>query len=427
MYFKSELDDLIIRVADNTYSLKKIPGTIIATNVNDEKDIWHANNGSLSLENVITSDDKSTQHFKISLAVAAGNMYLLLLGEPQPKMSLGVDNKGNYWQLSKHVDLFKEWADCVEDDGNQLRIYGKSIISGSTHVKEQHATLPIVKLTEILIASLFLNDVDLNPGNFGLTCTHNQLTAVKIDPECSFYHYFTDDEVTVNSIRKKLMYYLVGEHHSKGLWESISDNSGNFKDELLYLLHSEEAHKEKMDFLSRFTSMDVNGITSIVMDQVVANTDDLISLKLQLIEKIKQRFDLFKSAYEHIKDVPFQSIIKLSTDGDLWVDELEEYADSTLSSDDSEDESSDQNFIVVNKRKLSVSHSPNPTELKIMKYDLGHCFFHKQSVESYQDIQNNWGVTLQNIDAGIDVLSCCDSHQGLQDKDDIDVDVYFNF
>jgi hypothetical protein len=438
MQLKSEKNDLHLTIGGNKYDLKKSTGTTIAMNVDDDKDIWHASSSSLALENFLKNDNKSTQLFTISLAVAAGNIYHLILGDPQPIMAVGVDNNGNYWQLSKHVDHFVDWYKCVKDYGHQLLICQLPLISGSSHVIDQHRTMPIVKLTEMLIASLFLNDVDLNPGNFGLTRRNNELVAVKIDPECSFYTFFSDEKVSVNSIKQKLTYYLLEDHHSSELWENLSDNADNFKNDLLYILHSELAHKEKMAFLSKFVSMDVSKITSILKEQVVANTTDLEILKSSLIEKLTQRFAYFKTAFEDIKETPFKSIIKLGNDGKLWTDVFEQNNDldyslgDTYSSDYSEDtdsedaQSPNQNNSTLIKRKLSNSNSPNSTQVKRSKYVSNHCFFNNELEDS--SITSDWIETPQTIE--ITPFEPCLSNSHYVEEVELDfedVNIYYNF
>lgn len=443
MQLKSEKKDLQIIIGGNKYHLKKSTGTTIAVNVDDDKDIWHASSSSLTLENFLKNDNESTQLFTISLAVAAGNMYHLILGDPQPIMTMGVDDQGNYWQLSKHVDHFIDWGDCVEDDGHKLLIYQLPLISGSNHVIDQQSTIPIVKLTEILIASLFLNDVDLNPGNFGLTRRNNELIAVKIDPECSFYTYFSSEEVSARSIKQKLTYYLLEDHHSRELWNNLSDNADNFKNDLLYILHSEFAHKEKIAFLSKFVSMDVNKITSVLKEQVVANTTELKMLKSVLIEKITQRFAYFKAAFEDIKDTPFESIIKLGDDGDLWADVFKQKTDLDFSSEDTDSsdyseesdaedaKSPNQNNSILNnndsnKRQLSDSDSLNQAPMKRSRHVSNHCFFYKPLEDS--SITSNWIEIPHTIEDKPFEPCLSNSNHVKQNKIDFeDTDIYFNF
>ena len=401
----TKIEDLDFKISvqhgfkNNIYNLIQIKNSIhrLAINRDDAKDIWHASDASDALDHVLhyyekpeADKDKKTQAFIISLAVAAGNIYHLLLGDPQPIMAIGVDSLGTHWRLSKNVEQFKDWSRCVEDKKEGLFIYGSSLISGSHYVKEQTRTLAITKLTDILMASLFLNDVDLNPSNFGLTRQGNQLIAVKIDPEFSFYKSFDTD--TLQTVKDKLTYYLIDDFHSPELWENLSDNAGQFGYCLLQLVHSEVAHKEKMAFLEKLTTM-TNSITHILIDQIIANTPYLNALKNNLIEATQKRIEYFKTAYESIKNKPFESLFELNYSGEIFspiseedINEMRSFQDEE-SVDDEDSKWCDSDVLNCSELKRHKSQeAPHITHHYASETYSPQFFSASQSVTAQEDV-----------------------------------------
>ena len=281
----------------------------------DQKDVWYASSSVFNVVNVLDqpmycSDpsfhNPNLQAFLVSLAVASGNLYRLILVDPQPVMKFGLDGKGVGWRLSQAIDGFISWYTATNNYDENNTILNCHFSPDSPHLISDNGEKIVVKnLMSIFVVSFFLNDIDFAPANFGFTRTDNVLTAVKIDPECCFNSQFLDDKDTVCH---KFDSLLLGENHSAGFWESLSDNFGDQANELLDFLQLPSLHEEKINSLKIIAEMPIDDLVTILERDIQANNDNLIDLKRQIIAAMRLRHDCFKSAYQKIRGQPQKKI-----------------------------------------------------------------------------------------------------------------------
>lgn len=292
------------------YTLTKGSGSsILATNINDPNDIWYASNSAKVdlrwISNVIDYDHYSNdQHaFLISLSIAAGNIYRLLLGTSQPIMKIARDKASSNtpaecWRLSKKVDRFIDWDACMKsneivsemsgDEGEDekqiiMTLYHYPLDSEKCTLVINNKDIPIKKLIALFVSGLFLGDTDFNAGNFGFVIGDSQLTAIKLDPELSFSSQFgttsTEDIFYQERLFHKYADDLVLDYEET-------------KEALYDFFTNPIAEKEKIEMVNIIASTNLKDITEILTS--IIDTDKTAKLKGDLIKQMHTRHAMFQ-------------------------------------------------------------------------------------------------------------------------------------
>ncbi|OJW09507.1 MAG: hypothetical protein BGO44_04305 [Legionella sp. 39-23] len=292
-------------------------------------DIWYCSDsvcnliggGVLGLMDISYADLPKDQQFNIELAVAAGNIYHMLLGEPQPKFYSGIDENGVYYRLSKKVPEFTTWGNCIkeseainttheiedsdgddsEDTTKQYTVLGNKLVTGTNTFELGGQKGEIKRIVSTAIVSFFLNDIDTNPGNFGLVKYGNDYYMIKLDPECCFNHWFFSQDAT--SI--VMAFNDIARNHSRDFLDNFTDNfcieeidECNW-DVVNGFMSTEAANLEKFAIIYKIINTPLEEYELILRSCIDKKYNDKIEI---LLNGLRNKIALFSQCANTLKD-----------------------------------------------------------------------------------------------------------------------------
>lgn len=343
--------------------------------------------GVLSLQDISHPDLPKNQQFNIELAVAAGNIYHMLLGEPQPKFYSGFDKNGVYYRLSKKVPEFTVWGDCIkeieeinkppvteEQDGgeeiNQLQdpeeqdesedtnatqytVLGNKLIKGTNTFELGDQKGKINRIVSAAIVSFFLADIDTNPGNFGLVNDINNYYMIKLDPECCLNYLFFSQGATnilmgLNDIVR---------HHSQDFFQNFTDNFSTDEvddcdwDVVIGFMNTESANLEKFEIIYKIINTPLEDYETILRSCIDKKYNDQIEI---ILLGFKNRIELFSQCANQLEGYKeYCAQINPPVNTELVTTPEEENIDEPV------ENFSDNANRFFSKRKAEVINKPN--------------------------------------------------------------------